>query len=246
MCCSADIPPTWVKALELNQCPGCGGQIMDEASQELLKELADAFNRMPNDPQGLAGWLLSNYRFQKMGDGKPVEKFHRKDNSNNRNDVDDGSMKIAPSYNEFVKRNDAGHLVAKSNELASKFKDSKNGKFSEIASLIQGIADPYGDNTVENEEPASAEDQKSYLEMKASGLDPFAASNAPSTMSDLSQVIDPRDVVNLLKKTADEPLENEIMLAQTEKGRAILQMNNLKRIKAQDAISGGGGGVFRR
>ncbi len=252
MSCGADIPPVWVAALNSNKCPGCNGPIMNEASQELLKELADALQRMPNDPQGVAGWLLSNYRFQKMGDGKPVEKFHRKGGGEARDDFDETELKVAPSYNEFVKRNDASHLVARSNELAAKFKGEKSGKIGELAALIQGVGDPYGDNTVnaKDEEPVSEEDQKSYLEMKRAGYDPFGQSAAPilpGAMSDLSQAINPGDVVKLLQsQSEDVPLENELMLSQTAKGRAILQMNQFKRIKAQEAVSGGGGGVFRR
>jgi hypothetical protein len=159
---------------------------MNEATKELLKELSDALARMPNDPQGVAGWLMSNYRFQKMGEGKPVEKFHRKGGAGGV-EYDESTLKIAPGYNEFVQRNDAAHLVTRSNELAAKAKGSKNGKLAEFASVIKGVSDPYGDNTVEEEdsgdEPmASPEDQKSYLELKASGFDPFMQS-VPSTSS---------------------------------------------------------------
>jgi hypothetical protein len=252
MSCGADIPPVWVAALNSNKCPGCNGPIMNEASQELLKELADALQRMPNDPQGVAGWLLSNYRFQKMGDGKPVEKFHRKGGeSNARDEFDETGLKVAPSYNEFVKRNGAEHLVARGNELAAKLKGGKSGKIGELAALIQGVGDPYGDNTtnIPDDGPVDTEDQKAYLELKQAGYDPFSnVAAAPSgPMADLSQIIDPGDVIQLMKsQSEDVPLENEMLLSQTEKGRAILQMNQFKRIKAQEAVTGGGGGVFRR
>jgi hypothetical protein len=50
---------------------------MAEESKCLLDELTTAMSSMPNDPQGLAGWLLSNYRLQKVGSGEPTG-FHRK------------------------------------------------------------------------------------------------------------------------------------------------------------------------
>ena len=59
MSCMAEIPPAWVNAIQRNECPGCGKAIMDEASKELLDELRSAMESMPNDPEGLAGWLLS-------------------------------------------------------------------------------------------------------------------------------------------------------------------------------------------
>jgi hypothetical protein len=246
--CGADIPPAYVHALSVNECPGCAGEIMNEASKELLKELSDALARMPNDPQGVAGWLISNYRFQKMGECKPVEKFHRKGGTS-REEFDESNLKIAPGYNEFIKRNDAAHLVSRSNELAAKSKGAKNGKLAEFASVIRGVADPYGDNTVDeddsSDEPISAEDQKSYLELKASGFDPFIQS-APSTMdSEYANI----DVVNKLARVMSQdnkPIQYEMALSQTDEGRKQLQLDNFKRIKAQDAVTGGGGGIFRR
>jgi hypothetical protein len=249
MSCGADIPPQFVHAIATNTCSGCGGEIMNEASKDLLKELSDALSRMPNDPQGVAGWLMSNYRFQKMGEGKPVEKFHRKGGSP-VGDFDETNLKIAPGYNEFIQRNDAQHLVARSNELAAKAQGSKNAKLSEFANVIRGVADPYGDNTTEKEDDesfspqVSAEDQKSYLELKASGFDPFMQS-VPSTMS----VDSGSDIVNKLARVMsqdDQPIEYEKLLSQTDEGRRQLQLDNFKRIKGQDAVIGGSGGVFRR
>lgn len=243
MSCGADIPPQFVHAIATNTCSGCGGEIMNEASKELLKELSDALARMPNDPQGVAGWLMSNYRFQKMGEGKPVEKFHRKGNGVGVSDFDESNLKIAPGYNEFVQRNGAAHLIAKSNELAAKSK----GKLAEFADVIKGVSDPYGDNTIEDDSapdvPISPEDQKSYLELKASGFDPFQS--APSSIGTSDS-----DIVNKLAMVMSQdnkPIAYEAALLQTDEGRKQLQLDNFKRIKAQEAvIGGGGGGLFRR
>ena len=70
--CEAEIPPSFVKALEKNSCPACEGPIMSEDSIELMAGLKNALEQMPNDPQGIAGWLLSNYRMQKVGTGEPT------------------------------------------------------------------------------------------------------------------------------------------------------------------------------
>ena len=70
--CSADIPPSFVKAIQSNHCPACDGPIMLEDTIELMTGLKSALEQMPNDPQGIAGWLLSNYRMQKVGTGEPT------------------------------------------------------------------------------------------------------------------------------------------------------------------------------
>ena len=254
--CGANIPPEYVSAIANNICPGCNLEIMNEATKELLKELSDALARMPNDPQGIAGWLMSNYRFQKMGDGKPVEKFHRKGGGPS-GDFDESNLKIAPGYNELIKRTDnigkeelmkTAQLAARGNELAAR----KGGKLAEFASMIQGVGAPYGDNTTNeipettNEEKIDPEDQKSYLELKASGFDPFMSS-VPSTMG--SSEFESSDIVSKLARVMsqdDKPIAYETALSQTDEGRKQLQLDNLKRIKAQDAVTGGGGGFFRR
>jgi len=246
MSCGADIPPEWVKAIQSNSCPGCGGEIMSTPTQELLKDLTEALEKMPNDPQGVAGWLLSNYRFQKMGSGEPVEKFHRK-GGGPPGGIDENNLKVDPTYNEFIKRNEAGGLVARGEELA-KLKHSQGGKLAEFASIIQSVGDPYGDDTVSNSQEEStpnADEQKAYLELQAAGYDPFPKNQSSGGLTDLSQAINPQDVVDLMTQGQDTPLKQEVMLSQSDEGRRYLQRDRFKRMKAQDAISGGGGS-FRR
>ncbi len=247
MSCGADIPPQWVKAIETNSCPGCGGEIMGSATQDLLKELTNAMTQMPNDPQGIAGWLLSNYRFQKIGSAEPVEKFHRKGGGGGKSSegFDESNLKVDPTYNQFIKRNEAENLVARGEQLA-KLKHGGNSQLAEFASMIQDVGDPYGDDTTvntSNDAPPDIEDQRTMMELASAGINPFAG--AVGGITDMSQAINPRDVQNLLTKEQNGPLKEEIELQQTPAGRAFLQRDQFKRLKAQDAISGGGGS-FRR
>jgi hypothetical protein len=78
--CSAEISSEWKNAVIKNECPGCGGTIMSEEQQELIDGLSEALKEMPNDAVGVAGWIVCNYRLQKIGDCMPVEKFHDKNN----------------------------------------------------------------------------------------------------------------------------------------------------------------------
>jgi DNA-directed RNA polymerase subunit RPC12/RpoP len=247
MSCGANVPPEWVHSIQSNTCPGCGNEIMGSATQELLKELTEAIERMPNDPQGVAGWLLSNYRFQKVGSGEPVEKFHRKGGGSPRGEFDDSQLKMDPTYNEFIKRNNAEQLVARGEHLA-KVKHG-GGKLGELASMISGVGDPYGDDTTTNvpEDPSvlDPDDLKAQIELRSQGIDIFAGNNIGG-ITDMSQVIDPREVANLMTQGQESPLKEEMMLAQTAEGRAYLQRDRFKKLKAQDAVAGGGGGLFRR
>lgn len=78
--CGAEISPQWKNALRKNECPGCSGMIMSETEQDLIIEIGEAMEKMPNDSIGVAGWIVSNFKLQKIGDCEPVEKFHDKSN----------------------------------------------------------------------------------------------------------------------------------------------------------------------
>lgn len=75
--CTAEIPPAFVHAIQSNVCPGCAGPIMTEDSKKLMDELKAQLIEMPNDPEGLAGWILSTYDIFPKGTVQATP-FHRK------------------------------------------------------------------------------------------------------------------------------------------------------------------------
>jgi len=74
--CQCEVPPAFVHAIQTNVCPGCANPIMDEQMVELMRGLADAMSQMEYNPQGIAGWLMDNYRLEKVGPGEPTG-FHQ-------------------------------------------------------------------------------------------------------------------------------------------------------------------------
>lgn len=241
MNCGVEISPMFVGSLKKNECPGCLKQIFSDDTKSLMDELADAMERMPNDPQGIAGWLLSNYQFRKIGDGKPVDKFFGGNNSNNSG-FDESKLKIAPGYSQFIHNSEAEKLVAKGRELAAQ--KNGGGKLAECVAAIQKVTDPYGDDGASSEvedHGVAAEDQKEYMALKASGIDPFATAT-PAMLANAN----PADIINmeLAAHKLDEPDNYESAFNKSEKGRALLMLEREKKIKAQDAILGGG--MFRR
>jgi hypothetical protein len=76
--CQTDVPPQWRAALLSNACPCCSAKLMDEQTQELMTALKDAMEQMPNDPIGVAGWLISNYKLTKIGSYDVPEKLNTK------------------------------------------------------------------------------------------------------------------------------------------------------------------------
>lgn len=76
MSCGSPIPPEFKAAIQNNICPSCGGELMNDATLEMLHELKEALKKMPNDPEGIAGWLLSHYEMRKVGTGEAVGQFY--------------------------------------------------------------------------------------------------------------------------------------------------------------------------
>jgi hypothetical protein len=133
--CSAEIPPAFVKALERNICPSCDGPIMLEDTIELMAGIKSALEQMPNDPQGIAGWLLSNYRMQKVGSGEPTGFYGVKNGQQKGPNSDKSDLKIAENpMQKFLKN--AGIDPAKQNNyalLAAQINAGEDGKdFSDL------------------------------------------------------------------------------------------------------------------
>ena len=71
--CLVEIPPTFLAAIRSGVCPSCNGQIMPPEFKLIYDEIRKTMSQMPNDPDGLAGWLLSNYHLEKIDPEKEVE-----------------------------------------------------------------------------------------------------------------------------------------------------------------------------
>ena len=223
--CGADIPPAFVHAIATNQCAGCGGEIMSEEDKQLLDELSDAMERMPNDPQGVAGWLLSNYQFRKIGDAVPVEKFHRPGQAKQKEESNFGS---------FLERTGSANKVA---ETQAKL---KSGKFAALAAAIKKGGADYGDEAggaETSEEDVSDDDIRAMREMMKNGQDPFAGGQVGGALSQ-------EEIMSINNEQADT--SEELNVSPSKKA---LMMERLRQNQqSREAISGGrdGGGGFWR
>lgn len=130
--CNTEIPPEWKHAINQNSCPACGGALMNDAMKELLEEIRTALAAMPNDAEGLAGWLLSNYELRKVGSGEPVQKFFG--DKPLKEDGDGRPLKIADSaVQKFFKQ--AGVKIPPKRKNISELVESINSEESEAEEL---------------------------------------------------------------------------------------------------------------
>jgi hypothetical protein len=233
--CNVEIPPAWKRMIIKNECPACGEHIMSQESKELLDELKNAMERMPNDPEGLAGWLLSNYRLAKVGDAEPTG-FHGKPEVKpeaTRDDNIPAGLKVADNpIKNFLDRTDAGKTLENRKSL------------KEIVAEIKQNEDlPYGTGEQVDVEDAAVPDV------------PVPDVPVPDDSQHMAKTVLGNNSVMIRDKglnplSPDEVEEVKSVAAQLNAGDDIhpaLQEDRMKRLQAQHALAAGGGkGSFRR
>ncbi len=252
MNCTANIPPQWVSCIQENKCPSCGKQIMDDSSKGLLDELREAMARMPNDPEGLAGWLLSNYRLQKIGDAEPTE-FHQPRHiqphmgAQGPNAGLPANVKIADNpVHKFLQR--TGY--AKQLDNRKRLKDLVSEIDGNVhANIYQEDHDPYIDLDAEAPmmdeydypppHPMQVQESQPAVPVAKQALanSVVMGGEGPAVPPTQEEIQAMAAAVSMAGQTT--PLDGDLPPA--------LQIDRMKRLAQQQAIaSGGGNGPFRR
>ncbi|MFZ4795878.1 MAG: hypothetical protein ACOYMA_00195 [Bacteroidia bacterium] len=97
--CGAHIPPEFKSCLVTNTCPACNGKIMSGDLKELINSLAEVMEQMPNNPQGIACWLVSSYKMDKINNYDPPKQHVSKKVANiNTNGTNSDKQKAAEAF----------------------------------------------------------------------------------------------------------------------------------------------------
>lgn len=217
--CQAVIPPEWKGAIKRNICPSCGEEIMNEKAQELLSELRDALIAMPNDPEGIAGWLLSHYELVKIGTGEPVHEFYGpKPKRDLENKEEELRKNPKPADNKLEKFYQNARL--KSPE-----------EYRKIGSKIKELH-PYIDEEVDDAPDYSDDDMPE-------ADDPEYTVQMLENME--SPKISKKDYKRLKKKYMEEYKDLD-----RDDAPDVLQRDRMERLKRQRELQSGGTGVIRR
>lgn len=142
--CGIQIPEKWVAAIKRNECPQCSGSIMNEKSKQLLDELSNGLKEVTENAEGVANWLLSNYKIEKIKDEAPeIPEFHS--SKKRKKQFENTSVDDEIENNDFMKRANV-----------------KPERLKEIAKILNSAQDNlYGadeSNEVEEEIQPSEED----------------------------------------------------------------------------------------
>jgi len=177
---------------------------------------------MPNDPQGIAGWLLSNYELRKIGTGEPVNEFY-------------GTPK--PQQGRSAGAPTPGTLKVPENRIQKFFKQAgikqvkKPEDYAELVQEIQGV--DYGDmgnsNLVVEEDEEFVEEARDpqYTKQVLAAMQTQPARNRKATM--------PGAVA------ASENLDQDMSNL-----HPALREDRMRRLEQQLEVGQGGVGKIRR
>lgn len=262
MSCGSPVPPQFKSAIQNNLCPSCGGEIMNEATLDLLDELKEALEEMPNDPEGLAGWLLSNYEMRKIGTGEPVGQFYGSPQHHSSGQVGN-QLPTNPHYQQFTKQGQrpptiGGEMVDKEAQLRSQPKVAQNKlqqfyanagvkpknqqKYAALAQQIQGDGVDGPDYGTEEEYDYDPYDQGG---VPAEAQDPDFTSAVLEASSGMERPM-----------TREDRMALQRMMTGAEQGGGedydpslppALNMDRRERLKKQqDLVMGGKVGIISR
>lgn len=208
--CEAPISPSFKHAIESNLCPACGGKIMNENMEELLEELRSALEAMPNDPVGLAGWLLSHYELRKVGTGEPVAEFYGTKQARVSSEADMQNLKIP------------NNRIQKFYKQAGVKSPQEYKALAEKLELTGADYGDYGEDTVEEDEVVEEDIDPNY---KKAAL---AAMQSPK-MS--------REQIRAMQRNIARSQENTLHKDDLPEA---LHEDRLDRLKKQQELSLGG------
>lgn len=229
--CKTDIPPEWQGVFKSNVCPACGDSVMDDTAKQLLDELAEAMEKMPNNALGVASWLFSNYELNKIGEAKPVEKFYGE-----KPKLEEKQLKIATNpVEEMLKRTNQHRAI-------SETKNKLNDRLTQMAQNIVELDvdnNMYGGNEPPEEDEVEIDGEIPEQEFRSRrGSRALASENSLVDHTVSPPTEDDIEAINELVNQSSDPGPDETLLE--------IKRQRLNRLKAQEAVTGGGGGFFRR
>lgn len=214
--CQIDIPPAWKGCIIQNSCPSCMGPIMDQSGVDLRKELSEAMSKMANDPDGLAGWLLSNYVLTKIGDAQPTE-FHGKKLT----------LPQSPNKIKSEKEKKIEEFMVRSGVDPSKIKKSTG--LNSVQDIIEDI---------------HGEDDQEIMEVEAEVMPQLPARGKvkPSMILDPNVHVDINDLEAIAQMADSAGSIKESTPALDLANSPLLAKERMKKLmKQQNALEGGAG-----
>lgn len=224
---------------------------MNEAAKDLMAGLADALENMPNNPQGIAGWILSNFDIRKIGDAAPVERFHGDAPQVPKTQSHPGSPHMAPTHDRYLgPKHEAARAIQATNaklaNLAQAIQGSQNGMYGGDEESSEIVVPEEIDPNAPSRADIEAAAELLGGSMTRSGSSQNRGGGKPAKLKDLLA----SQTESLVNPNAESLSPEEIAQLDVIKNRGFSESNALmkermKRVDAQKKFDMGSGS-FRR
>jgi hypothetical protein len=214
---------------------------MDDSAKELLNELKDAMSKMANDPEGLAGWLLSNYKLHKIGTAEPTE-FYGKPipRQQQQDDIDYNNLKI--------NRNNPALKYLENSVCGKALMNRKS--LEQIALEKQAEAEEPGTVEIDEEDILAQEQEDFDISVAIANAKAAKKMTARNVLANNSMIIPDANARPLTRAELAAMIEASQKITPEEENAGIHPIQQLQRIeklqKAQEIAAGGKVGVIRR
>jgi hypothetical protein len=217
--CKEDVPPKFVHAISVNVCPLCGREIMDSELQSILNDLKTIMDKASGYTSEVADWLFSNYGLKKWDPKEAAKEAYFSGGI----EPTVGHPKSQPAP---PGQNRAPVLVHRSEDEDMEVESP--GEDVSVFAKRAGLKPSNFKKVIANIQNAGAADPSEFQ-----GVD------------------DEYGEINVADEEPSAPLDSrgkkEIMAIFKEDGAKSLELEKLKKLRAQNAVAGaGGGGKFWR
>lgn len=131
--CEIEINPKWKHAVEINVCPFCGQNILEEHLKNLLTSLGETMEQLRTYPNEVGDWLLSNYSYIKT-DSPDLLNYVPKDVLKEmKRDIDDQDFQDRKKFTVKVKTENGEEEV----EAETLQSEDKTSDFFKRAQVIR-------------------------------------------------------------------------------------------------------------
>jgi hypothetical protein len=185
---------------------------MDEKAKILLEELTQALIEIPNNPQGIAGWLLSKYHIEKITEEPPdLPEFHEPKKR--------GSKKSGRVENDFMKRAEVNLDPARTQKLMSYINESQDTM--------------YGGEEIESEEEIEPSEEDYELAQAMMGKKPKRTRKEVPQFISAPMAENEEDALQQMVGESEANLERLEKLAEQER-RLAAKNGNAKPISLKE------------
>ena len=218
--CKEDVPPKFAHALTVNICPLCGLEIMDVKLKNIISELKIGLEDAKHYMDEVEDWLYSNYSLKRVSSNQIVV---------DKNFYDELNKKASQS--QQVQHAHGKSITVNRNDEQIEEDVVVDEKPSTVFAKRAGV-------------PNSHKRALDFIKGRSMGAaDPSEFQGIDDEYGDVNSGFNNDNPLNINEQNE---MVNIFKQDDLSKASHELELQKLKKLQAQNAVSGGGGGFFRR